>query len=1036
MSGRPAARTLLILALFGSTPATAIAQTFTINASAGTNGIIAPSGAVIVNQGADQEFTITPDAGHHVLDVLVDSVSIGPVTSHTFTNVQADHTIDATFAVNTFTITASAGPDGSIAPSGAVIVNQGAEQAFTITPDAGFHVLDVLVDSVSIGPVTSHTFTDVQANHTISATFAANTFTITASAGPNGSIVPNGAVVVNQGAEQTFTITPDAGFHVLDVLVDSISIGPVTSHTFTNVQAPHTISATFAINTYTITASAGPNGSISPIGAVVVDHGANQTFTMTPNTAWHVVNVLVDGSPQGAIPAYTFTNVTANHTISVTFGFSSHRSSAITISPDGTEGWVVNPDHGSVSVFSTATNTFLGEVQVGAEPWCVDMHPTNGEVWVTSLREDKVYIVDAASRTVLTSIPVGFETFGVAFNPAGTIALVTATGADKVYAIDVNTRAVTNTMSTYRRPRGIAWKADGTRAWVSHLLMPEFHGRLTIVFPATWTTATSAINQIFDAELAVSGYPSTMQNITVAPAPADTILYIPNNMINTTAGQFNNHPFTPTTIMHAIIRPVAVTGTATDLPAQTYYLADGTPVGGPIAVDFKNNRAYVASLHSETVTVLNISNILAPFQTNLNNTGKAPIGIVTHHSQNRAYVANWLSRSVTVLNTQTNTVVTTIPVTTTEPLPAQVLAGKRLFYSSKGALSLDGRVACASCHVFDRHDSRPWDLGQFGKGHRTTPGMHGIGFTGAHDWTADKDEMQDHNAGIIDFAGGAGLIPSPNPPLGAPNRGLSQDMDNMAFYMSTLVPRRGSPFRNPDGTQTADADSGEVIFNNPTVGCATCHVPPFYTDSSLFENPFVKHIVGTADPGDADAAAGFDTPSLVNLWDSGPYLHNTFGQVFGDLAAGGLLKVINELNPNDQHGVTSGLTAQQKNWLVAFLLQITWPENVPGGPTDSPTAPTAVARNSFDRVFPNPFKDETSLQFSLEKSPSEVRIDVYDVTGRRVRTLLERQMTRGTHIVGWDARDDSKNVVAPGVYFAKLAVDGAELKTKRLTVVR
>jgi hypothetical protein len=66
-----------------------------------------------------------------------------------------------------------------------------------------------------------------------------------------------------------------------------------------------------------------------------------------------------------------------------------------------------------------------------------------------------------------------------------------------------------------------------------------------------------------------------------------------------------------------------------------------------------------------------------------------------------------------------------------------------------------------------------------------------------------------------------------------------------------------------------------VIFNNPTVGCATCHVPPLYTDSSLLENPFLKHIVGTqVDSTDVDAAAGFDTPSLVNIWDSGPYLHH------------------------------------------------------------------------------------------------------------------------------------------------------------------
>src|SRR6185369_6377631 len=119
-------------------------------------------------------------------------------------NVTANHTISATFAINTFTITASAGSGGTISPSGAVTVNSGANQSFTISPSSGFHVVNVLVDGASQGAVTSFTFNNVTANHTISATFAANTvtFTITASAGSGGSISPSGAVTVNSGAKQ------------------------------------------------------------------------------------------------------------------------------------------------------------------------------------------------------------------------------------------------------------------------------------------------------------------------------------------------------------------------------------------------------------------------------------------------------------------------------------------------------------------------------------------------------------------------------------------------------------------------------------------------------------------------------------------------------------------------------------------------------------------------------------------------------------------------------------------------------------------
>lgn len=69
----------------------------------------------------------------------------------------------------------------------------------------------------------------------------------------------------------------------------------------------------------TITASSGGNGSISPSGSVLVDHGANQTFTFTPDSGYRVFDVLVNGSSVGAVSSYTFTNVTTPQTISVAF---------------------------------------------------------------------------------------------------------------------------------------------------------------------------------------------------------------------------------------------------------------------------------------------------------------------------------------------------------------------------------------------------------------------------------------------------------------------------------------------------------------------------------------------------------------------------------------------------------------------------------------------------------------------------------------------------------------------------------------------
>ena len=109
--------------------------------------------------------------------------------------------------------------------------------------------------------VTTYDFTDVTADHTISASFAIDTFTITASQGPTAQSPRREITTVNYGGSQSYAITPDLGYHVADVLVDGVSIGTLTSYDFTNVTADHTISATFAIDTFRSPLQLGPTAA-------------------------------------------------------------------------------------------------------------------------------------------------------------------------------------------------------------------------------------------------------------------------------------------------------------------------------------------------------------------------------------------------------------------------------------------------------------------------------------------------------------------------------------------------------------------------------------------------------------------------------------------------------------------------------------------------------------------------------------------------------------------------------------------------------
>lgn len=305
---------------------------FTIAATAGPNGSVSPEGSLSATQGANVTYTFTPDSGYHVAAVTVDGTLVGGVTTYTFTNVQAAHTIDVTFAVgegSTYTITATAGDNGSINPTGDREVPAGGSVVYTMQPAEGYQVATMTVDGAPVAKACWYTFLNVVQPHTISVTFKPNPagwFTVTPYAGEHGQIwMAQQTVQASDTAPAIVacSIIPDAGYHVESMVVDGRAVVPATSYIFYNVRAGHTIEATFEADPlhFDITASAGANGSISHAGSFSATEGVNVTYTFTPDSGYHVESVTVDGVAFGGTTSYTFTNVQATHTIDVTFGF-------------------------------------------------------------------------------------------------------------------------------------------------------------------------------------------------------------------------------------------------------------------------------------------------------------------------------------------------------------------------------------------------------------------------------------------------------------------------------------------------------------------------------------------------------------------------------------------------------------------------------------------------------------------------------------------------------------------------------------------
>ncbi|WP_279341236.1 PKD domain-containing protein [Geothrix mesophila] len=148
-----------------------------------------------------------------------------------------------------------------------------------------------------------------------------------------GSVSFQGSATIADGSAMTYSWSfGDGGTaSVLGPVSHTYTTAGTYTATFTatsnqgkSASASRTITVTPA--SYTITASAGTGGTISPTGAVTVASGGSQAFTISPSAGYIISSVTVDGVNQGALSSYTFSNVTAGHTIAAAFAASTGSS--------------------------------------------------------------------------------------------------------------------------------------------------------------------------------------------------------------------------------------------------------------------------------------------------------------------------------------------------------------------------------------------------------------------------------------------------------------------------------------------------------------------------------------------------------------------------------------------------------------------------------------------------------------------------------------------------------------------------------------
>ncbi len=230
--------------------------------------------------------------------------------------------------------------------------------------------------------------------------------------------VTNGSGTGQYAQGETVTITAGAApsgqqFKEWEVVSGTITLASSTSETTTFTMPTEAVSVkanyeAIPVTGYTITATAGANGSITPSGAVGVAAGGSQTFTISPSSGYVIDTLKVDGLEVTATTSYTFSDVKANHTIEVTFKQESQ-------TPDVTAPSITTqPGNATVKVGETATFTIAVNGTDLTYQWQIDRNDGNG--WVN---------IDGATAAIYTTSTVdincsGFKYQCVVSNFAGT----------------------------------------------------------------------------------------------------------------------------------------------------------------------------------------------------------------------------------------------------------------------------------------------------------------------------------------------------------------------------------------------------------------------------------------------------------------------------------------------------------------------------------------------------------------------------------------------------------------------------------------
>ena len=602
-------------------------------------------------------------------------------------------------------------------------------------------------------------------------------------------------------------------------------------------------------------------------------------------------------------------------------------NSLIDITPDGKRLIVANTDAGTVSIVDVKSRKLLHEIAVGDHPEGVSWVGNGPTALVTAWGDDKLIFLDADAGKAVHTLAVDDEPYGVVVTADEKRAFITHDYPGTVAEVDVVARKVLRTFPAGPYARGIALAPDEKTLYVTEFYSARLNAldRDTGKQIRTWKP---------------EGAENLCRNVALHPTLAKA--YLPHIRSRVDSFSSNGSIFSNITVCDLNATPPARRDHSTDSLNANARLANPWE----IAASPDGTRVYVIYAGTDDINVFkplddsyrDLSAIGRPIPLR----GRHPQAIRVSPDNSEIYIYHAVDSAIAIYTADVRRQLVKIAVGTPPHTP-EWRRGKELFVSAHEPMGADRWMSCSSCHPNGLTDHRVWHNPE---GDRRTVNFFGLAHTHPIHWSADRDEVQDFEHTIRGkLMRGNGLMKGslkaregflPGAELEQELAGKSADLDALAVYTNSFEPRP-SPHAVSPGMLTPSALRGKELFFSAAVGCAVCHSGPYFTDSSL-KKPFVLHDVGTGNDPREKMGPKYDTPTLISVYRTGPYLHDGRALTLRD--------VLTTHNAGDRHGKTSHLAPAAIDDLVAFMKSLPYeplPAHTPNSVRHHLKAPKAAS---------------------------------------------------------------------------------------------